>query len=475
MSKRTPLEDHIKGLFDQYEPEVPEYIWERIHQERRRRWVSYIFEWNKTASLVALLCIGIICTLVWYGWSSYNNKSQEKTTTSISSVIIKSKDVTKNKTEVSTEESIEKSNEPRISSNHMNGSFHESASIEKKPAYSKKVSDKKFEKSIVAMGDLEEAITTNTNRAKKIKSSYAKKVRIQAAVTEELSTQKTQDVSLQQEMTEKELTAPSESLVSSVSMAKGLSQKVTQKSPVNLTIPCPASPNPAWNRAYFEFYGGPDYVSRQYNDTNANYARMRKESTSFRYAYSVGFRYGRVFNNGLMLKTGLNYSLLTEKFDFIQGNIINIIYVTDATGDTISSYQTTSVRHKITYNKYRTVDVPLLLGYEKAKGRWNFSFNGGLVINLYSWNRGEVLDRELQPVTINSGETPNPYQLKTNIGMGLQAGAGVYYGVSPNAKIFAEPYIRYNLSSMTQSEIMLKQRFHTAGIRMGMRFDFNKK
>jgi len=474
MSKRTPLEEHIKGLFDQYEPEVPEYMWERIHQQGERRPVTYIFGLNKTASLVILLGIGIMCTLGWYGWSSYNNRSEEKSSTSNSTGVIKSKELPPIKTEISNKASVATSNEHRISDNQTNVSSSELASVEIKPLYSI-VSNKKVDNSKVAGGDWEDAIMTNTNIPKKIKSSSAKKVKIQVAITDESIPMTTQDASLQQEITEKELTAPSESIISTLSMAKGLPQNVIQKIPANLTIPCPASPNPAWNRAYFEVYGGPDYVSRRFSDTNVNFAQMRRESTSFKYAYSVGFRYGRVFNNGLMLKTGLNYSLLTEKFDFIQGNIINIIYVTDAAGDTIGSYQSTSARHKITYNKYRTVDVPLLAGYEMQKGRWNFSFSGGLVINLYSWNRGEVLDRSLQPVTINSGETPNPYQLKTNIGMGLQAGAGVYYGVGQKMKLFAEPYFRYNLSSMTQSEIILKQRFHTAGIRMGLRFDFNKK
>lgn len=477
MSNRTPLEDHIKSLFDQYEPEVPVHLWERINKEQRRKPVVFLFGMSKIAASLLLLGVGAFCLLGWYLWENNKIKPEptihteevEKTTSiepAATAVIITTPTATKPSASIQT--NATKNRTFTTDPNHQPTSIlSEKLSTERKSTSTLNL------KTADASKKTEE--DNQVNQSKKLNLASRKKIKQQTSVPVEIMDELEYTDDSTKNIDQRELEAPADWLVVQQKLAMPMPDKITEKTKIALQIPCPASPNPAWNRAYFELYAGPDYVARQFSDTNANYANMRKQSTAFQYAYSAGFRYGRVFNNGLLLKTGLNYSLLTEKFDFIQGNIINIIYVTDASGDTIGSYQSTSARHKITYNKYRTIDVPLLVGYEMAKGRWNFNFSGGLIINLFSWNRGEVLDRSLQPVSINSRENPNPYQLKTNIGMGLQAGAGVYFALNQSLKLFAEPYFRYNLSSMTQSEIVLKQRYHTAGLRWGIRLDFNKK
>lgn len=468
MNNKSSLEEHIKGLFDQYEPEVPERVWNRIQEEQDRRPVGFFFGWRKVAGWFFIVCcIGGIAGYWALRSEHIVNRSSKKEASSVSH----------NSTLSGTSKPIISLVSKQSKANKENNDFvskKQSVSIEPKaisnsdPTTSN-ATDQRSKDSFTddqTTGDAV-TITKSVNSRKSVKQ--------QSAMPEEYTFNDAQAILVTNDESVEELSAPSATILPKQTTGIRLLANLSTKQYPTITIPCPTAPNPAANRAHVEVHGGPDYIVRQFSDTNTNYAMMRKQSTEFRYAYSAGIRYGRVFNNGLLLKTGLNYSLVTEKFDFIQGNIINVIYVTDAAGDTIGSYQTISARHKITYNKYRTIDVPLLVGYEKAKGRWNFSFNGGLVINLYSWSKGEVLDRSLQPISINSGETPNPYQLKTNIGMGVQAGAGVFYGIVSGCSLFAEPYFRYNFSSMTQSEILLKQRFHTAGIRFGMRVDFDKK
>ncbi|MEY2917936.1 MAG: hypothetical protein RIS73_1650, partial [Bacteroidota bacterium] len=87
----------------------------------------------------------------------------------------------------------------------------------------------------------------------------------------------------------------------------------------NIYLPdCPSiEKNAAGNKTYFEVYAGPDIAFRTLSDTgNSAYLQKRKESTKFSSAYSAGIRYTKVFNNGMSLRTGLNYSQINEKFTF---------------------------------------------------------------------------------------------------------------------------------------------------------------
>ena len=246
-----------------------------------------------------------------------------------------------------------------------------------------------------------------------------------------------------------------------------------RNTPFWLLPDCPSmEKDAAGNKKYIEIYGGPDIVFRKLSDTgNSVYLQKRKESTKFASAYSAGIRYTRVFNNSMSVRTGLNYSQINEKFTYVQGNLVQITYIIDANGDTTGSYITTGTRYKTTHNKYRSIDVPLLVGYEIGNGKLHANINAGAVVNIYSWQRGEVLDTALRPVSITTGKSSAPYQFKTNAGVGFMAAASVYYKLNDKVHIMAEPYFRYNFSPMNKENLTLKQKYSTAGLRVGLRVD----
>jgi len=226
------------------------------------------------------------------------------------------------------------------------------------------------------------------------------------------------------------------------------------------------------NKRYFEFYAGPDYGIRSLHDTaNSSYLQKRKESTKFKSGFSAGIRYTRVFNNSMSVRGGVNYSQINEKFTFNQGNIIQVIYIINTNGDTIGSYTTTGSRHKTTINRYRSIDIPLVVGYELGNGKLHANINAGPVINIYSWQNGDVLDPSGNPVSITTGKGSSPYQFKTNAGVGFIGAVSVYYKLTDRLHLMAEPYFRYNLTPMNKETITLKQKYQTAGLRLGIRVD----
>jgi len=260
--------------------------------------------------------------------------------------------------------------------------------------------------------------------------------------------------------------------------AKG---KAKQKPPIPLLAPnflpgCPTiEKNASGNKKYFEIYAGPDYSFRSFSNlgdtASASYMQKRKETTSYSSAYSAGIRYTKVFNNSMSIRAGFNYSQINEKFSLVQGNVVHITYIIDNHGDTTGSFSTTGTRIKTTHNKYRSIDIPLTIGYELGNGRWHANINAGAMINLYSWQKGELLDTAFSPVSITTGKGAAPYQFKTNTGIGFLGGVSVYYRLSDNWHLLAEPWFRYNFSPMNKESSNLKQRYHTLGLRFGVRLD----
>lgn len=238
-------------------------------------------------------------------------------------------------------------------------------------------------------------------------------------------------------------------------------------------VPC-AEKNAAGNKKYVEVYGGPDYVLRSFADTaNSEYLRRRKESTKYSSAFSFGMRYTRVFSNGMSFRAGLNYSQVNEKFTYTEGNIVQQVFIINANGDTTGAYSYTGTRYKSTMNRYRTIDVPVTIGYELGNERLHANINAGVVLNVYSWQKGDVLDTAYRPVSITTGKSgASPYGFKTNIGLGFIGAASIYYKLNDRYRLMAEPFIRYNFSAANKADITLKQKFTTIGLRLGLRIDF---
>lgn len=258
-----------------------------------------------------------------------------------------------------------------------------------------------------------------------------------------------------------------------IAARKLLANEMKKRLPATYLPDCPAQEkNASGNKKYIEVYAGPDYAFRSFKDTgNSAYLQKRKESTKFTSAYSAGVRYTKVFNNSMSLRAGINYSQINEKFTYVQGNLVQVTYIIDANGDTTGSYITTGTRYKTTHNKYHSVDIPVMVGYEFGNGRLHANISAGPVVNIYSWQKGEVLDMSGKPVTITTGKESSPYQFKTNAGIGFMGSVSVYYKLNDRVHIMAEPYYRYNFSQINKENITLKQKFNNAGLRVGVRVD----
>lgn len=251
----------------------------------------------------------------------------------------------------------------------------------------------------------------------------------------------------------------------------------------NIVI-CPSNKKHANTNWDLELYISPDYASKSVTSNTASTQFLNKKDSSetIGISYSAGFRIVKPFNDRLSIKTGLNFSQINEKFSYRSENEIKTTTVVTqraiirSPGDTVfisdtSTLQQIGFKNNKIKNNYRSIDIPLLVGYQFGSEDFSIGINTGIVFNLTSWYQGAMFDSSFTPQNIpKSGSMV----YKKNIGLGIYAGLAFTKRLNEHTHIFAEPYIRYNLSHMTILESSFKQRFSIGGLSLGLRFNLNQ-
>jgi len=473
MNNNQHFDEHIQEQFKDYSPDVPAHIWEKIVAGKDQKkpvgfWVSMFNNRSK------LLLIGLIIALssggAWYyiHQNYFNNNTVAVTDNNSSAKNNRTATPGSNTTQeaelVTTEQSpVEQPAATNNEDKESSGTKFRSA-LSSSTGFTASISPASAE--TVDNNDVEDNNSTTTIKAKN-KKRFAGLGNVLIKTT---SPEAEEDAFEGQGTLLGRLSFAGEKYAAK--RKSGKPEKLSFK-PVVFLPDCPSlEKDAAGNKKYFEFYAGPDYAFRSLADTgNSAYLQQRKESTKFRSAFSAGVRYTRVFSNSMSVRGGINYSQINEKFTFNQGNVIQITYITNSNGDTIGSYSTTGSRYKTTINRYRSVDIPLVVGYEVGNGKLHANINAGAMINIYSWQKGDVLDMLGNPVSITTGKSASPYQFKTNAGIGFIGAVSIYYKLNDRLHLMAEPYFRYNFSQMNKESITLKQKYQTAGLRLGIRLD----
>jgi hypothetical protein len=465
MNNNRHFDEHIKNQFGNFAPNVQPHIWGKIIAEKDKKrpvgfWVSMFNNRNK------LLLLGLIIALSSGGtWLYYSKTAATK------EILVKETNTQKmngqpyGKTRLTTVQPLPDQQYNSGSSN-VNLTAAENITTGNNEASSFKSNTKTNIFSPLPETDDRDLNTTGNSKRNKKHYTGLGNVLVKTTIfdTEEDDYEEIGGTLLGR------LIYKADKITE---MRKSGKQEPLHFNPLIFLPGCPTiEKDAAGNKRYFELYGGPDYAFRSLQDTgNSAYLQKRKESTKFKSGFSAGVRYTRVFNNSMSVRTGINYNQINEKFTFNQGNVVQVTYIINNNGDTIGSYTTTGARYKTTINRYRSVDIPLVVGYELGNGKLHANINAGPIINIYSWQKGDVLDANGNPVNITTGKGSSAYQFKTNAGVGIVGAVSVYYKLNDRLHIMAEPYFRYNLSQMNKESITLKQKYQTAGLRLGIRLD----
>ncbi|MFZ4057561.1 MAG: hypothetical protein ACOYKE_05455 [Ferruginibacter sp.] len=480
MSDFYKLDDYIKKQLEDYAPDLPADAWNNIQKARERNKPRRFWWWSTNSLMILGFSLISIATATFFLMNKSNTSnppsiSSNKINSSTNTASIEENNTTHNTLTqaaqtTSTSNSTTKTNQATTTALQQNS-----------------LSNSKNANATTSLYSNAKTISTTNNVPLKDKNDVTLKLssRRNTISKKQLNIQQDNgtidDVSNAASSSNNPKTASNETaqkVTLPINFLSVQSNKMnTGLTPGTLKLNLPGCPSlekdAAGNKKYFEWYASIDYATKKYADTpNSVYLQKRKESTRFLSAYSAGFRFTRVFENGVSFRTGLNFSQINEQFRFVKNNWIQVNYTIDPnTGDTTGSTTVTGTRYKTTYNRYKTIDVPLLLGYELGFGKFHANFNAGAIINAYSWQRGDVLDTSYRPVSITTGKGSSLYQYKTNLGVGFTGAVSLYYRINNNLQILAEPYIRYNFSPMSKELLTLREKFSTLGLRVGLRYD----
>ncbi len=145
-------------------------------------------------------------------------------------------------------------------------------------------------------------------------------------------------------------------------------------------------------------------------------------------SYTLGVRLNRSLGQHFSLKTGIQYSRVNVAGDSLFVHLMRL-------------------------------DLPVLAGYSVGNEKLKTTFNGGAILNLYSWLPGN-----------NSSGF-----FKSNTGLSLYVGVNFETKINEKFSLFGEPYYRYQLTSMTVSSVAIMKFIDIVGFNIGARYYFGNK
>lgn len=249
-------------------------------------------------------------------------------------------------------------------------------------------------------------------------------------------------------------------------------------------IVCP--PYKTGNTDWFvEVYAAPEMAFKSIENISATpqYLQRKDSSESMRLGYSAGVRLIKPITDNFLVKAGIQYTQINEKFTYRTENevrtttVISVRTIIRGPGDTLriadtSTVMQTGFKNNTIRNRYRSFDIPVTLGYQFGNDNLQFGVNAGIVFNISSWYQGVILDSSMSAVPISKGSNSI---YKNNIGLGLYGGFSVLKKLGEDTQLFFEPYFRYNLSGITNEQSSFKQRFSLGGLSIGLRYNLNRK
>ncbi len=226
---------------------------------------------------------------------------------------------------------------------------------------------------------------------------------------------------------------------------------------------------------YVDAFVSPEYAIRSLRAKDLDddpYRQRRQETETTLHGISGGIRLSIVTRRGLALRTGIVYNRILERFNLeVAGDTVTTTVVQSGTMDTITTVETgtTFIRN---YNRYHSVDIPLLLGYEIDAGKLNFSINAGAYFNIYARQKGKILSQSdmLEFITSNNPQRINAFE--KDLGISIYGSVSLAYQIRPNLQFLVEPNFRYQLKPITLETYPLEQQYLNIGLLLGLRRQF---
>ncbi|HLF64970.1 MAG TPA: hypothetical protein VI603_14495 [Saprospiraceae bacterium] len=231
---------------------------------------------------------------------------------------------------------------------------------------------------------------------------------------------------------------------------------------------------------FAEAYAGPGFASRNLSSRSedvSSYIISRDSTEASRLSWNAGLRLGYWHHSGITVRIGGHYTQVNELFEYFNGSSTGSIIISDtirdAQGNIIEIRPDTILvsgqRFIKTHNRYHTIDIPLLLGYQVAHGNWTYGMHAGPVFNVAFIRKGDILAPDGKPVSI-SGNDANEYPaFRDKLGLSIYGSAHIGYRIGYRMWLYGEPYVHHRLNSLTLDSYPIDQRQTNIGLSVGLR------
>jgi hypothetical protein len=237
---------------------------------------------------------------------------------------------------------------------------------------------------------------------------------------------------------------------------------------------------------FAEVYFGNDFPIRKLTAREPafeNLAAARRESEKPLYSYSIGARLGFSIAKNFTLFTGVNYSQINEKFDYVdpessQTKVIKTtLYIKDGMGnikDSTFTFDTIMIPGTLVYkirNQYTTIDLPFFLGYQVWKNdKVNIVLNAGVMANIMLKKEGMALLESTFSAANFNRQDSNTFN--HSLGLSTMMGIQFNYNLTDHLDLYIEPNVRFQHRGLTSKEYPLRHSYYTISFLTGARYKF---
>ena len=213
-------------------------------------------------------------------------------------------------------------------------------------------------------------------------------------------------------------------------------------------------------------------------DTFTQLRALRNVSERMLETSQLGLRITVEHTSGFDLTSGINYTQINERFRYnesvitqdsvpgIQFFVRNFQNELDTIFGNVPITKTTTFNKKY-YNKYRLIEVPILLGWTKKFQKVRVGAQAGIFANISMKSVGHVLKSESEDFDVEVDEI-----YKTNIGLSYYFGVSAGYIFRDNFELYASPFACIFSKSFTKDTYGLSQKYRLYGVNVGVRIGF---
>jgi uncharacterized protein YneF (UPF0154 family) len=233
------------------------------------------------------------------------------------------------------------------------------------------------------------------------------------------------------------------------------------------------------NAWFFELFFSPDFNKKSLIGDDTAYINSRLNTEKAAFSFSSGIKIGYKFRNGLVLRSGFDFLIIKEKFhvvikELISTQTIITIDTINHSDGSIEIVRDTTLKENYNdknfnnVNSLSMINIPLIFGYEYKQGKNSFGLNMGVIFNLVTNNKAQILNRSNKVVDLY--ERSNIF----NKSLGVAIYNSIYYSRTINSDydLFVEPKLKYYLKTFTKSNNSLQQKYVNFAFSLGARYHF---